>query len=123
MDEERFEDLLEQFTSPADIESALREKKAGGPARRAVGEIIKDYPDVQDTLDLHEKNKQEANLAIKRFIRISKERGLKTIRIISGKGTGVIKKFTSELLTALRQQKYILHFKGEKRTASFVVYL
>jgi DNA-nicking Smr family endonuclease len=122
MDKE-FEKLLDESFKSPEFERFLKEKKADRPVRQSVGEIIKDYPGVQGILDLHEKTRDEANIAIKRFIRVSKESGLRTVRIISGKGTGVIRNFTGELLTELRQQKFLLHFKAEKRTASFIVYL
>jgi DNA-nicking Smr family endonuclease len=122
-DSENFEKLLQESLESPEFERFLKEKKADRPARKSVGEIIKDYPDVQGTLDLHERTRAEANIAIKRFIRLSKESRLRTVRVISGKGTGVIKNFTDELLTELRQQKFLLHFRAEKRTASFIVYL
>lgn len=124
METERFEDLLDEFTSDADIEAAKREEEAGeSDARRPSGEIIKDYPGVQRSCDLHGLTKEKAYTRINEFIYSAQRDGLKTLRIISGEGSGIIKKFTNTLLTHLKHDGVILDFKPEKRTASFIVYL
>ena len=124
MDDENLDEIIMEYTKRSDVESAFEEKAAGEFIEdEAVGEAVKDYPSAQKELDLHKRTGSEAQSDIRNFIRISGQQNLKTVRLITGKGSGVILEVTEQLLSSLKKDGLILGFKKEKTGGSFVVYL
>jgi len=124
MDDENLDAIIREYTSRNDVESAIEEKAAGEfIEEESIGEVIKDYPSVQKELDLHKRTGSEAQSDIRNFIRSSGRQNLKTVRLITGKGRGVILEVTEQLLSSLKKDGVILGFKKEKTGGSFVVYL
>ena len=124
MDDENLDAIIREYTSRNDVQSAMQEKNAGEfVENESIGEIIKEYPSVQKELDLHKRNGSEAQLDIRSFIHSSNKQNLKTVRVITGKGTGVVLDVTKQLLSSLKKDGQILGFKKEKTGGSFIVYL
>jgi len=123
MEGDDFEKLLEENLRSTDFERVLEQKKACDVEEKPVGALLKEYPNPQATLDLHGHYKEDAEREIQKFIKDCEKSELKTVRIITGRGTGVIKQFTIKLLDKLKRQKVILHYKKEKRSPSYIVYL
>jgi len=122
MDE--MDDLIKAYSSKSDVESALEEKATGEfVEEESTGEAVKDYPSAQRELDLHNRTGSEVQLDIRNFIHSSSQQNLKTVRVITGKGTGVVLKVTEQLLSSLKKDRQILAFKKEKTGGSFIVYL
>jgi DNA-nicking Smr family endonuclease len=129
---DEFERLLEEF-GPDDAN--IREKEAGDLSEtRRTAEIIKDYPvNPQAELDLHEHTGPEAKRTIGFFIENSHHNRLRTVRIITGKGThsqggaSVLRGITEEKIAELKRQGLVLSFKWEQgrmaRSGSMIVYL
>ena len=124
MDDENLDAIIREYTSRNDVESAIEEKAASEFIdEKSIGELVKDYPSAQKELDLHKKTGSEAQTDIRNFIKSSGRQNLKTVRLITGKGTGVILEVTEQLLSSLKKDGVILGFKKEKTGGSFVVYL
>jgi DNA-nicking Smr family endonuclease len=118
------DELMKEYASRNDVESAIEEKNAGEFIDdESIDEIVKDYPSAQKELDLHKRTGSEAQSDIRNFIRTSGRQNLKTVRLITGKGTGVILEVTEQLLSSLKKDGLILGFRKEKTGGSFAVYL
>lgn len=119
------DELMKEYASRNDVESAMHEKAAGEfvEEEESIGEVIKDYPSAQRELDLHNRTGSDAQLDIKNFISSSSQQNLKTVRVITGKGRGVILEVTEQLLSSLKKDGLIFGFKKEKTGGSFVIYL
>lgn len=123
MDDDNFDDLINEFTTESDVKSALEEKAAGEFTEEDAGEVTKDYPSPQREIDLHLKTGNEAGLEIRDFIYSSNKQNLLTVRIITGKGTGKLIQETEKLLSELKNKGQIIRFQKEKTGGSFVVYI
>ncbi len=118
------DELMKEYAKRSDVESAIEEKNVGEFIdEESIGEIVKDYPSVQKELDLHKRTGSEAQSDIRNFIHASSRQNLKTVRLITGKGTGVILEMTEQLLSSLKNDGLILGFRKEKTGGSFAVYL
>ena len=118
------DELMKEYAKRSDVESAIEEKNVGEFIdEESIGEIVKDYPSVQKELDLHKRTGSEAQSDIRNFIRTSGQQNLKTVRLVTGKGTGVILEVTEQLLSSLKKDGLILGFRKEKTGGSFAVYL
>jgi len=82
------------------------------------------YPPPQETLDLHGCTSQEAEDKTRHFIDNARTRGLRTIRIITGKGlhspggVAVLPDAIEQQLTLLKKEKAIAGFDWEKKVKS-----
>ena len=131
--EENFEDLLEEFM-PKDVDSVIREKEADDRKRaKTLQEILDSYPAPQNELDLHEHTGEEAKCALHFFIENSHHNRLKTVRIITGKGThseegkSVLRGITEEKILEFKKQGLVLSYKWEQgkmaKSGAMIVYL
>jgi DNA-nicking Smr family endonuclease len=122
-------DLMELYTSEADIEEALRQKEEGEAVFEDVGATVKDFPNAQRELDLHGHNGMEAMLELVGFIGRSIDQKVRTVRVITGKGIhsenmhSVLPELTEKKLGELRRAGKVLAFKREKTGGAFTVYL
>jgi DNA-nicking Smr family endonuclease len=118
------DEIIKEFTTKNDVESALDEKAAGEfISEESIGEIVKDYPRPQKEIDLHQMTGSEGQVNINNFIQTAKKQNLRTVRVITGKGSGVILETAERLLGALKKDGEILAFRKEKTGGSFIVYL
>lgn len=129
MENENFEDILEQYTSVQQINAAKKDKADFLPNPKETENPLKHYPKVQRTLDLHGYNANEAKKEIRQFLINAQGAKLKTAEIITGRGwhspefKAVLPKMTEELLAELKQERVVYRFKKEKSGGSFIVYL
>lgn len=123
-DEENMDELLKLYTSKSDVEAALEEKSAGEfISEESIGEMVKEYPHPQKEIDLHQMTGSEGQVNINSFIQTAKKQNLRTVRVITGKGSGVILETAERILSSLKRNREILSFKKEKTGGSFIVYL
>lgn len=130
--EKSFEELLDKYSSPADIKKALSEKQASLEADDPIN-AKKDYPRPQDELDLHNFTGEEARRKTESYVRNSQRNKLKTIRIITGKGIhsenakAVVRGTVSETVIKLKKEGLISDYewesKAEQRSGAIIVYL
>ena len=131
--DENFEDLLEEFMPP-DVNSVIREKEAGGKnGKKSFQEILNSYPAPQDELNLHNHTGEETKRALNFFIENSHHNRLKTVRIITGKGThsdegkSVLRGIAEEKIAELKKRGLVLSFKWEHgkmaKSGAMIVYL
>ena len=130
MQDENLNELIDQYSTQSDVESAIYEKTAGETEEgESIGERIKHYPKVQRELDLHGKTGSEAKREIERFIQNAQNQRIRTIRIVTGKGLhspkqqSVIPEITEQKLSELKKSEVILSFKWEKQKGSIIVLL
>ncbi|MCP5054510.1 MAG: Smr/MutS family protein [bacterium] len=81
---------------------------------------IKAYPPPEIVLDLHGYTAVEAESATEAFIRKSRAQGIRTVRLITGKGThsqgkAVLPDVVERKLIQLKRQKWVLGFNWEKK--------
>lgn len=129
-DNDNLEELIDAYSSQKDIESALREKKAGEPSTTEdVGEKVKRYPKPEWELDLHNRTIDEAKREIGNFLVNAKGKRIQTVRIITGKGLhspnfkSVLPKVTEQKLAELKRNQLVLSFKKDRTGGAFLVYL
>ncbi|MBU1017731.1 Smr/MutS family protein [Patescibacteria group bacterium] len=127
-------ELLEKI-GDEEFEAALEEKEADmDDGAKSIHKILLQYPvKPERKLDLHGLKAVEAESEIDSFIRTVHERGLKTVEIITGKGThskdsrSVLRDVAEEKIVDLKKHGLILHFKWEnlRKTKSgvLIVYL
>ncbi|MBN2087934.1 Smr/MutS family protein [Candidatus Peregrinibacteria bacterium] len=118
------DDIIDAYTTESDVNSALEEKNAGEfNEEESINETIKDYPSPQREIDLHQKTSAEAISEIGSFIHSANKQNLLTVRIITGKGTGILLNETEKYLSSLKRDGQILRFQKEKTGGSFIVYI
>lgn len=111
------------------LEAARRQEEK----RRLRQGGLQDYPPPQETLDLHGCTAQEAEDRTNFFIAGASRRGLKTLRIITGKGLhspggkAVLPDLIEQQLTLLKKEETIAAFQWDKkvksRSGALLVYL
>lgn len=135
--EESFAKLFEKYQTDTYQQEMLKEKMhAPGVENKkplTATEKIKLYPQVpQAELDLHGYTGREAGIKAETFIRNTRVRGLKTVRIIVGKGlhsTGkaVLPDVVEAKIIDLKRKKWVLSYKWEKKdkrkSGALIVYL
>ena len=123
---DNFETLLELMAENPDLkrmqESKMKHSDStlSGQTRRTPREIIKNYPAPQAELDLHGMTRQQAEQETLQFIDRSRLNGLKTLRIITGKGLHskdgpVIREGIEGLLFRLKRQGLVFYWHWEKK--------
>ena len=132
-DDDNFEDMLKASLSKMKIEDILAEKH-GDVAEKVttIREIVKTHPAPQMQIDLHGCNREEAERKADSFIYNASYKGLKTVRIIVGKGihsTGgaVLPDVIKKKVIALKREQVVLNYcweKGKKhKSGAMIVYL
>ncbi len=125
----------DEYLSDEQIEAALQEKmtdEEDKPMRTS--DILQGYPaKPQVKLDLHRFTAEEAKMEIQSFIHTSSGNGLKTVIIITGKGThskagqSILRDVAEEKIVELKRQGLVFHFKWERirksRSGAIIVYL
>ncbi len=131
---ERFAELLEESFSCNGNQDLLREKKENldGPARASIRDELKSYPPPEDELDLHGFSAEQAASRAESFLLSARQRSLKTVRIIVGKGhhsggRAVLREVIEGLAVTLKRRGRVLTFAWEKkeklRSGSIIIYL
>lgn len=118
---EDFRTLLEQSDLDEQLSEAIREKRQGLEDHPPVAatDRLRDYPPPEADLDLHGCTGREAESATDAFLADAQRRGLKTVRIIVGKGLHtpdrpVLPDVIERRLATLRRQGMVLTFRWEK---------
>lgn len=122
---QNFESLLETFGT--NIKKDEKENK-----KLNLFEKIKDYPPVQKTKDLHGTTSLDVEKNIRNFISESKLHGIKTVKIITGKGihsktAPIIPEFSWDILVKLKRENKITYMKWDKKnnplSGSIIVFI
>jgi DNA-nicking Smr family endonuclease len=125
---------LENSLSGENFQILLQEKKNAGLISRVptVTERIRHYPLPQDEIDLHGYTAREAEEKTDMFIQNARHRGIRTLRIIVGKGLhsegkAVLRDVVEDRLAYLKKKEAVLSFRWEKhnklKSGSMIVYL
>ncbi len=128
-DDQDLDELLNQFTTPKMVRAMNRERCKSAQENSTMGEKIKDYPQSQDSLDLHGFTVPEALNEVERFIDRCIRLRLRTVTIVTGKGLHsvnfkpVLPGETEEKLSQLKNERKVFTFKRARGGGSFVVYL
>ena len=85
--------LAESLAGPVSVDDALDSGEElsylrDGLSRQVLRKLRRGHWSVQDGLDLHGMNREQAALAVAEFLRASVARGLRCVRIVHGKGRG-----------------------------------
>ena len=113
-DEDIFDDTTRQRQALRQAEEKRRQRSAG----------VQSYPPPQETLDLHGYTAQEAEGKTRYFIEDARHRGIRTLRIITGKGlhspggVAVLPDIIEQQLTLLKKDKVIVSFGWERKVKS-----
>lgn len=124
------DEILEEYGSLSDIDAALEEKAAGEfVEEESLGEMVRDYPTPQRTIDLHGMTGQEAKREIETFVASAQRQRLLTVEIVTGKGLhsvgqqSVLPEMTESKLSEMKRQGIVFNWKRGKNGGSFIVYL
>ena len=132
--EEDFAKLLEDSLSSDEVRRARREKEGTQQRQQPVpvAEQVRQYPSVQDKLDLHGLPAADAAVETRIFVFEAARRGLKTLRIVTGKGLhsergSVLRDVAEQVLVELKRTGVVLTFVWEKqaktKSGALLVYL
>ncbi len=127
-------EILETSLTHDRFQHFLSEKYNSGnsPEKISIHHIIKKYPRPERELDLHRLSASDAEHKARCFIQDAVAAGLKTLRIIVGKGIHsagmpVLPDCIEALLSELKKSGCVLTFSWEKRekkrSGSIIVYL
>jgi len=132
-DDDNFEAMLEASWSKTTIEDILTEKYDDVAEKLdTTREIVKTHPAPQMQIDLHGCNREEAERMADSFIYNASYKGLKTVRIIVGKGIhsagkAVLPDVVETKIIALKREQVVLSYGWEKRqkhkSGAMIVYL
>jgi DNA-nicking Smr family endonuclease len=131
---ETFAAIMGESLATADFQAGVQEKKgvAAGGRRLPLHERLRKFPGPQAEIDLHGCTAREAELQLESFVRTAFQKGLRTIRIITGKGLhsegeAVLPVVAEGGIRALKREKMVLacRWEGGNRTnsGSVLVYL
>lgn len=126
--ENSLDDILEKYTSEAEVRALNNERKffEKEPKNRSG---LKNYPAAQRELDLHGLTSSEAQSLAENFLVSAVRQRLRTVRLIVGKGLhskdqqAVLPGVIEKLLSDWKRQKKILGYKWEKGRGTVLVYL
>jgi len=131
---ENFDDILEQSFSENNLKEILKEKNAGikNNKHQEKGQRTNNTKP-QLELDLHGYCGVDAKKEIENFIRSAFSRGLKAVRIITGRGVHsdagklILPTVAKEKLMELKEKNIITHYKWDNyhntKGGSVIVYL
>jgi DNA-nicking Smr family endonuclease len=130
---EDFERLLNEYENNPILQKMYRRKlNHYDDNELPVRAKTKTFPKPQATLDLHGLRVDEIEIITHSFIFNSKSKGLKTLRIITGKGIHsvykpVLKEKMEYIANKLKREKKIIFWKWEKKqkekSGSIIVFL
>ena len=89
--------------------------KAGNLSDHIIKKILKGKIKIDSEIDLHGMGRYEARESINSFIYRSVINGHRYINIITGKGTGVLRKTLEECLDDKNVYKYVINFSNAHR--------
>ncbi|MDY6864131.1 MAG: Smr/MutS family protein [Thermodesulfobacteriota bacterium] len=119
---ENFTKMLKDSLSGKDLQNALHEKQDDLSLDKPITmtERIKDFPPPEDELNLHGYTAKEAEAKTEYFIESAHKMGIKTVRIITGKGLhsqgkAVLPDVIQDKIVDLKRRKLILTFQWENR--------
>ncbi|MCX8044180.1 MAG: Smr/MutS family protein [Desulfobacterota bacterium] len=125
--------LFEAYLDPAAVRQAAKEKETAESVEcTRLHEKLRQYPPPQEEIDLHGTTAAEAAARVRFFIIDAVNRGLKTVRIVTGKGLhsqrgAVLRDIVEQGLVELKRTGRILTFIWERqaktRSGAVVVYL
>ena len=132
--EENFAQLFEKFQTDPYQQQMLKEKKdiSNQTKPLTVSERIKSFPAPQEELDLHGYTAMDAESRIESFVRNSRLRRIRTVRVIVGKGLhsngkAVLPDVVETKIIQLKQNRLVLSYKWEKKdkhkSGALIVYL
>jgi DNA-nicking Smr family endonuclease len=131
---ETFAEIMEESLAADNFQAGVQEKRET-PARDRllpIHERLRKFPGPQAKIDLHGCTAREAELKTEAFVRTACKKGLRTIRVITGKGLhsegeAVLPVVVEDRLRALKREKMVLacRWEGGSRTSSgsVLVYL
>jgi len=133
-EKEDFAKLIRDYADNRNHDIFYKEKHHGALQNKplTMAEQLKAFPGPQSELDLHGHTSAEAETITNSFIWNCRYRGLKTIRIIVGKGLhsenkAVLPDVVHSKLIELKQQKAVLAYKWEQKekhkSGAIIVYL
>lgn len=111
-----FADLFEQEGRFVQPEKESEERRSD----RNKGEVLKQYPAPQKTLDLHGMTQGQAEQQIEWFVENALHNGLLTLKIVAGKGVhshqgkAVLPDLLDSVLQSLKREEKVFAFKWEK---------
>jgi len=129
-----FAALLEESLGGQDMRHMLEEKGSGSSTvqQEALRDLMRQYPSAEDEIDLHGLTACAAVARAEAFIRSAQLRGLRTVRIIVGRGLHsqgrpVLPDSVERTVVALKKSGPVLTFAWEKRakrqSGALIVYL
>ena len=132
--EENFAEMFEKSGIDKYQQRLLKEKTSLASKTKplTVGERIKEYPPPQGELDLHGYTAADAETKTGVFIRNARIKGIRTVRVIVGKGLhsngkAVLPDVIEKKILRLKREQQVLGFKWEKKdkrkSGSLIVYL
>lgn len=117
-----FAEAIDQTLTAPEGRRALQERleHLQGAENTTKRRSFKEYPAPELELDLHGFTGPEAELRTASFIAGARQRGLLTVRIITGKGLhsqgpAVLPDVVEQLLSELKQEKKIFSYRWEKK--------
>lgn len=133
-DPSEFEFLMESALAGLDQTAMMERKRDELPSRRrpSLRRRLREYPPPQAELDLHGLTSIQAAEQTERFVRESRQRGRRTVLIITGRGLHsdgrpVLPDVVESRIADLRQRNWILTFQWERgskrRSGALIVYL
>jgi DNA-nicking Smr family endonuclease len=131
---ETFAEIIEDSLAAGNFQAGVQEKKeaAAGGRLLTLSERLRKFPGPEAEIDLHGCTAREAERKIESFVRTSRKKGRRTIRVITGKGLhsegeAVLPGVIEDRLRALKREKMVLacRWEGRSRTSSgsVLVYL
>lgn len=134
---ESFDRLFENSQTDIYQQQLLREKmreeyKKNHTRPLTPGERLKEYPPPQAELDLHGCKAPEAEKKTETFIGNARRRGIRTVRVIVGKGLhssgkAVLPGVVENKIIQLKRRQWVLSFKWEnkdkRKSGALIVYL
>jgi len=132
--QESFTGMFEDSFAPEHFREGLQEKEGTAVPGRVVTvrERIRKYPGPEAEIDLHGCTARQAQQKVESFVLAARVQGLRTVRIITGKGLhspgeAVLPPVVEERLRELKREKMVLacRWEGKSRrsSGSLIVYL
>ena len=125
---ESFADLFEQEGRFVPPEKESEQRRSD----RNKGEVLKQYPAPQKTLDLHGMTQDQAGQQIEWFVDNALKNGLQTLKIVAGKGMhshqgkAVLPDLLESVLQFLKREEKVFAFKwekGNKKSGTAIVFV
>jgi DNA-nicking Smr family endonuclease len=132
--QEAFVEIMEESLATGNFQAGVQEKKVAAARGRRVPihERLRKFPGPQAEIDLHGCTAREAEQQLDSFVRTAFKKGLRTIRVITGKGLhsegeAVLPGVVEGGLRSLKREKMVLACRWEgrcrMRSGSVLIYL